>query len=100
MIELKIQMAKSRMNLSGQVIMVWIFQVTLFSLIWRQNIDVNYNTIPVPTFDVACARYIAGVMMHIAMMNELEEGMSKIKFSLNHAWRIEVNWLAFLVGVL
>ena len=25
MIELKIQMAKSRMNLSGQVIMVWIF---------------------------------------------------------------------------
>ena len=36
------------------------------------------------TSDVAFARFIAGIMMHVAMTNELKEGMAKIKFTLNH----------------
>mmetsp|Transcript_3334 Transcript_3334/g.4452 ORF Transcript_3334/g.4452 Transcript_3334/m.4452 type:complete len:201 (+) Transcript_3334:828-1430(+) len=93
-------MAKNRMNLCGQVLLVWLFQISLFVLIWSQNRNINYNTIPVPTYEVACARYIAGVMMHIAMMNELHEGLQKIKFALNHSWRIENNSLALFAGML
>ena len=37
-----------------------------------------------PTLSVAFSRFIAGIMMHVAMTNELKEGMAKIKFTLNH----------------
>mgnify|MGYP001626747553 CR=1 FL=1 len=53
-----------------------------------------------PTFEVAFSRYIAGLMMHIAMINELKEGFGKMKFALNHFWRFDLVFLAFLVGFL
>ena len=53
-----------------------------------------------PTAELAAARFIAGFMMHIAMMRELEQGLQKIKFSLNNAWRIEKRILAFMTGLL
>ncbi len=53
-----------------------------------------------PTYKVAFARYIAGLMMHIAMINEIKEGFGKMKFALNHFWRFDLVSLAFLVGFL
>lgn len=59
-----------------------------------------YDEIPMPTYEVAFARYIAGLMMHIAMMGELKEGMGKMKFALNHHWRFRFVGLAVTVGFL
>ena len=36
--------------------------------------------------------------MHIAMMTELKEGLSKMKYCLNHHWRFELLTIAFFVG--
>ena len=38
--------------------------------------------------------------MHVAMTTELKEGMAKMKYSLNHFWRFESPYLAFMTGLL
>ena len=53
-----------------------------------------------PTSDIAFARFIAGIMMHVAMTNELKEGMAKMKYSLNHYWRFYNYKIAFTTGLL
>ena len=52
------------------------------------------------TPDVAFARFIAGIMMHVAMTNELKEGLTKIKFTLNHEWRFSHPYIAVYCGLL
>ena len=37
--------------------------------------------------DVTFARFIAGIMMHVAMTSELKQGIGKMKFVVNHFWR-------------
>ena len=39
-------------------------------------------------------------MMHVAMTKELKEGMAKMKYSLNHYWRFDYYWIAFLTGLM
>ena len=38
--------------------------------------------------------------MHVAMTNELKEGMAKIKFTLNHSWRFSHPYTAVYCGLL
>lgn len=38
-------------------------------------------------------------MMHVAMMSELNEGMAKMKYCVNHSYRFRHGPLAFLVGL-
>ena len=87
LIRKNLEMRKSRIMLLTQVCLVFCFQVSLFALIQHQNYNENFNTIPLPSSDIAFARFIAGIMMHVAMTNELKEGMAKMKYSLNHFWR-------------
>ena len=38
--------------------------------------------------------------MHVAMTNELKEGMAKMKFPLNHDWRFSHPYTAYICGLL
>ena len=96
----EINFRKSRIALIPVVLITWIFQVALFFLIWITNKENNFNEIPLPTNEIAFARFISAIMMHVAMTNELKEGMAKMKFSLNHSWRFNHSKIAFLTGFL
>lgn len=86
--------------LVAQVSLVFIFQVSLFALIVNQNYDNPFNEIPMPSSDIAFARFIAGIMMHVAMTTELKQGMAKMKYALNHYWRFSNYKIAFATGFL
>lgn len=86
-VEFKMINKKNRQALILEVIVSWVFQVSLFFLILRQNKEVLWNTIPFPTTQVAYARLFAGLMMHVAMMSELNEGLAKMKYCVNHSFR-------------
>lgn len=53
-----------------------------------------------PKADIAFARFVAGIMMHVAMITEMKEGMSKMKYALNHFWRFTNYKTAFMAGLL
>ena len=42
----------------------------------------------------------SGVLMHVAMMQELRQGLEKMKFAINHKYMFKVSWLAFTAGFL
>ena len=53
-----------------------------------------------PTSDIAFARFVAGLMMHVAMTTELKEAMAKMKYPLNHYWRFNAYKTAFMTGLM
>ena len=100
MVNLNYTMQKSRIKLFGQVVFCWVCQVSLFYSILQQNRDIRFETMEIPTLSVGFSRFIAGIMMHVAMNNELNEGMAKMKFAVNHQFRFSQFRLAFLAGLL
>lgn len=49
--------------------------------------------------DVNFARFVAGIMMHVAMTSEIKQGIAKMKFVVNHIWRFEYPTVAFATGL-
>ena len=54
----------------------------------------------IPTLEVALARILASLMMHIATLTELKEAIDKIKYSTNHCWKFRNRSVAFFSGFL
>ena len=79
MLQFRFEWKNSRITMMSQVIMVWIFQMSLCYLIWYGSLDTKYAEISVAQPDVAFSRFIAGIMMHVAMTTELKQGMAKKK---------------------
>ncbi len=49
---------------------------------------------------IVVARFICAVVLHMALQDEIKQGLDIMKYTLNHTWRFE-NWhLAFLCGLL
>ena len=48
----------------------------------------------------AMTRFLAGLIMQIHMQAELQNGLLKMKFCLNHVWKFDRPYLAFSVGLM
>ena len=49
---------------------------------------------------IVVTRFICGVVLHMALQDELKQGLDNMKYALNHEWRFE-NWkIAFFSGFL
>ena len=46
------------------------------------------------------ARFICGVILHMKLADEIKAGLEMMKFSLNHEYRFQDFYLAFLAGLL
>lgn len=49
-----------------------------------QNNLIDEDEVKIPTLDLAFVRFITGIIMHIAMTDEIKLGMAKMKYALNH----------------
>ena len=89
---------KSYTDLASQTLIIWIFQILIFWLIFYETRQIKWNTLILRSTDVNFARFIAGIMMHVAMTAELKMGIAKMKFVVNHMWRFEHPVTAFMTG--
>lgn len=53
-----------------------------------------------PTTSVAFARLFAGILMHVAMLKEFKNSLSRMKYALNHKWLFRGYRLAFFAQFL
>jgi ABC-type thiamin/hydroxymethylpyrimidine transport system permease subunit len=53
----------------------------------------------IPSVAVTFTRFNAGLIMHLALQSKLQQGLQKMKFSLNHTWRFDSVALAWLSGL-
>lgn len=91
-------MDRQRLDVIGEVVFVWLFQLITFGLIAHDAQDTKYAQLDVATFEVAFTRFGAGLMMHITMLPELRSAIAKMKFAVNHYWRFSHPGVAFFTG--
>ena len=95
---------QKRASFATQTCLVWLSQVTLIWLINRQvlsngNAYANLGSYPTSTW-VVMSRFICCITLHLALNDELKQGLDCMKYALNHPWRF-ANWrLAFFTGFL
>lgn len=46
------------------------------------------------------ARFACGIILHMQLQQEVESGLDNMKFAVNHFYRFEKPWIAFLAGFL
>ena len=99
---MKFKIKKERTNVMIKTLTIAAFQIALCLFLFqtiRRDIDEGCK-IKIPGIKLAFARFITGIIMHINMNKELQEGMNKMKFALNHKWKFSAWYLGFLSGFL
>ena len=59
---------------------------------------VNFSKIPPLT--IGFTRFIAGMVMHVVVSSEIQNGLKMMKYSSNHWWKFQNPRLAWLSGFL
>lgn len=53
-----------------------------------------------PSPGVVLARFTCGIILHMKLQNELSCGLNNMKFALNHYYRFDNPYIAYLAGFL
>ena len=53
---------------------------------------------PPPSIIVVLSRWICALFLHVAMKDEADLGFKIMKYSINHPWKFDNWWSAFMVG--
>ena len=98
----KFRLKKDMLNMMTQTIAIFIFQLAFCLFILKNSVidqasDETLNIIP--TIDLAMARFITGIAMHVNMTNEINMGLNKMKFALNHKWKFSRWRYAYMAGL-
>jgi hypothetical protein len=88
----------------SQVMVVWVSQILLSGLITYEvlsdpDILEALSTYP-ENYWIVAARFVCGIVLHMALQDELKQGLDNMKYSLNHTWRFENYKIAWLSGFL
>lgn len=67
------------------------------AVIMRNPLEVQSEP---PLLTTAFTRFLAGLIMQVKMSKELKEGLTKMKYCLNHTWKFQKPIQAFLAGLL
>ena len=101
--KLVVQRAKllhDRSFLLTQMVTVWLLQFTLLAYIAQDTylqVDLEFPQ-AIPSLRITLTRFITGLVMHLALGPKLNQGLQKMKFALNHAWRFDTACLAAAAG--
>ena len=90
-----------RKRFAVKIVGVWIFQVSLSVLIFREAYEtdtLSFNKIP--SIDIGFTRFIAGMVMHVIVSESIQNGLKKMKYAANHWWKFSNPRLAWLAGFL
>ena len=92
----------SRRKFFGLIAACVIFQLGLSTFILVDQInngEVDFALIP-PTIEVGFARFVAAMVLHIIINDEIFNGLKTIKYSVNHPWKFSNPKMAFAAGFL
>ena len=92
-------MIQERRAYSTKLVAVWIFQVSFSILILREalvNGDLNYDT--APPLKIGFTRFIASMVMHVVVSEEVANGLKMMKYASNHWWKFSNARLAYVSG--
>lgn len=95
------QLRYDRRNYASRLIACWIFQVIFSILILSEafaagQLDFNET----PTLKIGFTRFIASMVMHVVVSEEIQNGLRMMKYSANHWWKFSNPRLAWLSGFL
>lgn len=91
-------------NLLSQVVLCWVVQLSLSGLLVYEmarlkNSDNELLLFTYPSsFYLVIARFSCGIILHMMLQGEVESGLDRMKFAINHYYRFENPWIAFLAG--
>ena len=94
---------KSMGHFLGQAILCWGVQMSLCGLLLNEMFRADYGgdfalaAYPVSPY-IVLARFSCGIILHMQLQGELTAGMSNMKFALNHHYRFDSVFIAWLAG--
>ena len=92
-------MITSRRSYSTKLVAVWIFQVTFSILILREAFDDGDLTFKeIPSLKIGFTRFIASMVMHVVVSEEVNNGLKMMKYVSNHWWKFSNTRLAYVSG--
>ena len=95
------QLRYDRRNYASRLIAVWIFQVSFSILILREAFaEGNLEFSETPSLKIGFTRFIASMVMHVIVSEEIMNGLKMMKYSANHWWKFSNPRLAWLSGFL
>ena len=53
-----------------------------------------------PQLWIVFARFICGIVLHVFLSAELKQGLTMMKYAVNHSWKFDNYWIAFMSGFL
>ena len=82
-----------------KLIAVWIFQIVFCGAIFMYVLEQDHFK-DVPTVTMTICRLIAGLLLQMIINSEVQNGLSIMKYSVNHYWKFRYNGLAYTAGLL
>lgn len=58
------------------------------------------NLTVIPAVKIGFTRFISGIIMHVLINNEIKNGLTMMKFAINHPWKFKHHRIAVLAGFL
>ena len=99
--ELRGQLRQDRRSYASRMVAVWIFQVAFSMLILVEavkNEQLNWTTIP--DLKIGFTRFIAMMVMHVIVTEEILNGLKMMKYAANHWWKFSNPRIAWLSGLM
>jgi len=92
---------KDRKGYATRLVAVWVFQISFSFLILDEafrNGDLEFDK--VPDLKIGFTRFIASMVMHVVVSEEIQNGLKMMKYASNHWWKFSNPRLAWLAGFL
>ena len=97
--KLRNELIWARRSYSTKLVAVWIFQVSFSFLILREAfVDGEISYVDVPPLKIGFTRFIASMVMHVVVSEEVYNGLKMMKYVSNHWWKFSNSRLAFVSG--
>ena len=75
---------------------VLLFDETVWNSADNEDISYGYPD----SISITLVRFLCGLSMHYLLQEEIEQGLSNMKFALNHMWKFDSWRWAWLIGFL
>jgi hypothetical protein len=92
------EITRQRSQFINQTVLLFLCQVMLATLLFRE-VPITDIVFPADVYNVI-AKFICAIVLHMELQDEGYQGLNMMKYALNHKWRFEHPWTAFIAGFL
>ena len=64
------------------------------------NPEVKLKLDEIPDIKIGFTRFVSGMIMHVLIDNEIKNGLTMMKYAINHHWKFRFHRVAVLIGFL